>query len=154
VSAADVSMTVACVRNLMVLRMGDGTTPLGPNAAALTLVEFRPTDGTVARSISVPSTGTNRLTLGCDQVLEGSLALSGNGRFITLAGYDADLGTANVRSTPAATVARAVGQLDLAGNFSVVARVNDGFDQDSLRTAATMDGTGYWLGGSGLNGTG
>jgi hypothetical protein len=106
------------------------------------------------RSIAIPSTGSNRLTLACDQVLEGTLSLSGNGRFITLAGYDADVGTANVRTSAASSVARVVGQLDLAGNFIVVARLNDGFDQDSVRGAATVDGTAYWLSGSGLNSTG
>ncbi|MCI0569308.1 MAG: hypothetical protein L0Y66_01010, partial [Myxococcaceae bacterium] len=153
----DVTLAVSCTPNLMVLRLGlGGTVALGQTAAAVQLEEYRPMGGAAVRTLAMPWLGSNRLTVMSDILLyEGHLSRSANGRFLTFAGYDADMGT-RPRSSAASATARVVGQVDVNGNFTMPVRLNDAYNTLSVRAAITDDGSRYWLSGegNGVNTTG
>ena len=78
----------------MIYRVGDGTDPLGSAAAPVFLSEFTPA-GTFVQDILMPTFAagaTKRLTARGDAVSEGLMTLSTDGNFLTLTGYDADVG--------------------------------------------------------------
>ncbi|MEA2697490.1 MAG: hypothetical protein QOI66_1761, partial [Myxococcales bacterium] len=79
-----------CVPTFMTVRVGDSasTTALAAITAVVSVEEYTVSDGTLVRRITVPAAGaTNAFTLGGSAGSEGGLALSGNGKFVTLAGY-------------------------------------------------------------------
>jgi hypothetical protein len=136
---------VDCVPNALVMRVGDGAAPLSATAAAVQLEEYRPTGGAPLRTLAIPSSGPNRLTLAGDDYKAGHVARSGDGRFLTFVGYDANAGTASVKGTSSSVVARVVGKVDLAGSYTVPVAVTDSYDKDGPRSVISMDGIGYWL---------
>src|SRR5262249_57285590 len=81
--------------NLVVARVGTGDAALSNAATAVFLDEYTPT-GTLVQSVPMP-TATNganrRLTVSGTATSEGALALSMDGRYLSLGGYDADPGT-------------------------------------------------------------
>ena len=82
--------------NLVVTRVGDGTTTLSTNTASLSLLEFTTTGAdqvTPVNTIAVGSaTSGSRLTITGTTVHEGQLSLSANGQYLSLAGYDVPAG--------------------------------------------------------------
>src|SRR5690606_29199711 len=96
------SQTAFTSGSLSVLRVGDGTSTLGTVALPVFIDEYS-TSGTLIRSIALPTelSGKNkRLTLDGNtsgvSSYEGLLSLSQDGKKLSLAGYDAALGTAAV----------------------------------------------------------
>ncbi len=84
--------------NIVVARLGDGGGALSGAAAPVFLDEYTPA-GALVQTIPLPTgvAGANRrLTMSGSAASEGALALSADGRYLTLAGYDADPGTAGV----------------------------------------------------------
>src|SRR5215217_1879793 len=149
---ADVTVAVSCTPNVMVVHVGGGAAALNSTATEVFLEEYRPTGGAPVRTLSIPAmgpAGANRLTVSGSDDYQGLLARSGDGRLLTFAGYDADAGTANVSGTSSALTSRVVGQVDVAGVFTIGARLSDAYDLDSVRSATTVDGSGYWLAGRG-----
>src|SRR5207244_738646 len=70
--------------NLVVVRVGDGSTALGSVATPVFLDEWK-TDGTFAQSVPLPTAlnGSNRrLTLSGSATTEGLLTRSSNGRYL------------------------------------------------------------------------
>ncbi|HYF65914.1 MAG TPA: hypothetical protein VD886_23995, partial [Herpetosiphonaceae bacterium] len=83
--------------NPVVVRVGNGTA-LSNAAAPVYLDEYDRMTGALIRSVKMPTavSGANRrLTMSGSSTSEGSLNLSSDGRFLTLAGYDATVGTTN-----------------------------------------------------------
>jgi hypothetical protein len=105
--------------NLVVVRIGDGTAPLTPNATAVFLDEYTPA-GVLVQSIALPTSvvGANfRLTNSGTATSEGFLNLSSNGLYLLHGGYDAAVGTAAIAGTTSTAVARVVARVDLNGNI-------------------------------------
>jgi len=79
--------------NVVVSRVGNGTTALSANTAPVTLLEFSKLIAGQAVPVSTlplnSTTKGGRLTLGGSTLYEGQLQLSSDGRFISLIGYDA-----------------------------------------------------------------
>ncbi|WP_237077623.1 hypothetical protein [Myxococcus xanthus] len=149
---AHVTVMVACEANAMVFRVGAGATALNSNATEVFVDEYRPMGGAPVRTFAIPSSnaaGAARLTVTGGDVHQGHLSRSGNGRLLTFTGFDADVGLANVSATTASETPRVIGQLDLAGTFTLPVRLSDAYDRDQVRAASTVDGTGYWLSGRG-----
>jgi hypothetical protein len=73
--------------NLVVLRVGDGVTPIGTTTAPVSLVEFSPT-GTSGVTVAIPSIGTNKFTLSGNESTSGQLNLSQDGKYLLMVGYD------------------------------------------------------------------
>jgi hypothetical protein len=139
------------VRQLAVLVVGDGN-PLVSGAAEPLTIEYRSVaDGSLIRSVALPSTGTGAqasCTISSNSTLEGDLALSGDRHFLSLACYGADAGTASVSSTTSATVNRIVGRVNAAGAVDTSTRIGTAFSTNSIRSACTNDGTGFWAVGA------
>src|SRR4051794_22318651 len=96
--------------DLVAVRVGDGSAALSTAATQVSLDEFT-TSGGLQQSIALPGVGIvgfRRLTLSGTTTSEGALARSADGRYLTLAGYDADVGTPSVSTTSTATVNRIV----------------------------------------------
>lgn len=136
--------------NLVVARVGTGDAALSNAATAVFLDEYTPA-GTLVQSVALPTatSGANRkLTMSGSATSEGALALSLDGRYLTLAGYDADLGTASVASTPTSAVSRVVGRVDGAGGVDTSTAITDIFSGNNVRGAVTDDGSRFWVAGA------
>ena len=104
--------------NIAVYRVGTGASALTSGATAAFIDEYSPT-GTLVSSTPMPTSvsGLNRrLTNSGTATSEGALNLSTDGRYLTVAGYDAAPGTASVASsstTGASAVERVVAAVDV-----------------------------------------
>ena len=136
--------------NLVVLRTGDGAAALS-SAATPVFLEERSKDGALVQTIAMPTadSGANQiLTIAGSSTADGALARSYDGRFLSLAGYDAAPGTAAVAGTTSATNNRIVGLVDANGTVDTSTRVSDSYSGGNFRSAVTNDGTGFWTAGS------
>ncbi len=131
--------------NLVVLRYGDGLPALTSAAATVSLVEYTPS-GILVQTISVPSTGTDKLTASGSATSEGGLTLSGDGRYLSFIGYDAIAGTASIAGTSSNKVVARVGT---NGVVDLTTKIpNADISGNNPRGAVTMDGTGFWVCGA------
>jgi hypothetical protein len=134
-----------------VLRLGDGNAALS-SAAAAVFIEERRLDGTLLNAIPLPTLSAGNghpLTMSGTAVSEGALSLSADGQFLTLAGYSAPPGTAAVASSAAAIVPRVVARIDGAGLVDTSTVLVGAFDGNNVRSATSLDGTGFWAAGAG-----
>jgi hypothetical protein len=142
--------------NLVVFRVGDGTTALNNNAFPVFLDEFT-TTGTLVQSIAMPTSvnGANKILTSAGSSFEGWLTLSVDGQFLVLLGYNAVPGTVNVPATPSATTERVIGLVDYNGNINTTTALTDLCSGGlSLRSATSTDGVNLWaVGTSGAAGT-
>jgi predicted extracellular nuclease len=136
--------------NLVVVRVGTGTTALNSAATQVFLDEYSPS-GSLVQSVPLPASASGaqrRLTMSGSATSEGALALSADGHFVTLAGYDADPGTASVASTSSSTVARVVARIDGDGAVDTTTAITDIFSGNNVRGAVTDDGSRFWVAGA------
>ncbi len=139
--------------NLVVSQVSDGTVvPISNAAQAVFIKEITPA-GTVVQTIALPTvaqvTGNRALTNSGTATSEGALTRSADGRYIVLAGYNADVGTPTIASS---TVNRVVGRIDFAGNIDTSTAITDAYSGNNIRSACSIDGTGFWTGGTGSPG--
>ena len=131
--------------NIVVARVGDGTTALSAAAAAVFLDEYTPA-GALVQSVPLPTSvsGNNRiLTAAGNATTELALTRSADGRYLVLTGYGTAPGTAAVVTTATTAVARVIGLISADG--SIDTSTNTGaFDGVSIRGAATVDGTSFY----------
>jgi hypothetical protein len=92
------------------------------------------------------------VTLSGTATSEGTLLRSGDGRFVTLAGYAAAPGMASVASSASTAVPRVVARV--AGDGTIDSRTTLGmaYTGNNVRSAFTSDGSAYWVGGTGAPG--
>ncbi|MEJ7734889.1 MAG: hypothetical protein WKG00_37585, partial [Polyangiaceae bacterium] len=155
-TAADV-----CAPKFTVVRVGDGSAPLG-NSSAAVFLEERALDGTLVVKITpnplplpTAASGANQpFTLSGTATSEGSLSRSGNGNYLVMAGYAAAPGVPAVVSMDSATVNRVIARIDAAGNIDTSTRLDTAFSGNSVRGATTHDGTVLWASGTGAAGNG
>jgi hypothetical protein len=141
---------------LAVLRVGDGSSVLSSTAQPIFLDQFELTGGGQAPSytLAIPSSGADALTLSGTATSEGALSRSANGLFLSFAGYNANAGTASIAGTASATVNRGAGLVTYDGQYTLAARTDQGFSGNNVRGAVTVDGSGFWLSGTGGSGSG
>jgi hypothetical protein len=136
--------------NIVVVRVGDGTSTLTNTGNAVFLDEFTPT-GTLVQSIAMPTTvsGTNKqLILSGTATSEGMLNRSVDGRYLLLTGYGRDLGgTGSLSGTASGTVNRVVGRVDVLGNVDTTTALSDFSSGNNPRSVASTNGTDLWVGG-------
>jgi uncharacterized repeat protein (TIGR01451 family) len=140
--------------NLVVYRVGTGSGALGTSAAAVFLDEYTP-GGTLVQTIAMPTAvaGSNkRLTAAGSSTSEGLLTRSADGQYLVLAGYDADVGTANVSGTTSASVSRVIGRVDASGAVNTSTALTDAISQGNPRSAASTNGTDLWISGTSSGG--
>jgi hypothetical protein len=142
--------------HLVVVRVGDGETRYGKGSAApVFLDEVDPATGAVVRSIPLPTEtrrSQRRLTLSMTATSEGQLSTSTDGRYLTLAGYDAPLLMAKVPGSPSDSVPRVVARVDASGRVDTSTFLADGYSKNNVRGVATVDGRRFYLAGAGTGG--
>lgn len=142
--------------NLVVVQVGDGAGSLGSAATASFLKEFT-LGGSLVQTINMPTvaSGLNQaLTLSGTATSEGFLTLSANGQFLTLGGYGAVPGTANVTTANPTTVNRVVGRVDMNGNVDTSTALTDAYNGSNIRSTASTDGVDIWTAGNAGSGQG
>jgi hypothetical protein len=144
--------------NIVVVRIGDGSTTLSNAAAKTTLMELT-TAGAITYSVDMPTSvsGSNRiLTQSGTAVSEGEVTLSADGRYLVCAGYDAAVNTANVATT--GTYNGTIARIDASGNVNTSTyfdRSSTGaYYQNNFRSACSVDGSAYWGSGAGTSTSG
>ncbi|HVU53324.1 MAG TPA: hypothetical protein VHL80_21715 [Polyangia bacterium] len=142
-----------CTNTVDVVRVGDGSGALSSAAAAVFVEQRFVSTGALAPTsfanpLALPTAvnGSNaRLTMSGSATSEGALALSGNGHYVTLAGYDAATGTSGVASSTG--VNRVGARIDASGNVDTTTKVSSLYNGNNVRSAVTNDGTQLWFGG-------
>lgn len=152
VSAADttpaLSATAVTAGNLLVSRFATGTSGL----QKITLLEIDTATHALVQAIDLPSSGTDAITL-TNVVTDGQLQRSGNGRYVTMAGYFLDDGA--TISITGSDVNRTVGMLDAGTHFtsfklpntSAAAEYSDPYNASNIRSAYTEDGNRFYVAG-------
>jgi hypothetical protein len=137
--------------NIVVSQYGDGVNTLSSVAAPVAVLEYLPSIANQAspvQTITIPSTGTSRLTGAGSAGSENYITRSTNGTILTFGGYDADSGTLNVPGTTAAANNRVVGQLDSSGNYTRTATGSTTMYTGGNIRSVVSDGINYWMAGS------
>jgi hypothetical protein len=149
-AAAAIAQTPFTLGNLVVVRVGDGVSPLSNASTATFLDEYTP-GGVLVQSLPLPTaaSGTNLpLTNSGTATSEGFVTVSANGIYLLVAGYGIAPGTASVPASTTATTPRVIGRIDLAGNVDTSTALTDAFSGGNPRCAASDDGQRFWLSGS------
>jgi hypothetical protein len=138
--------------DIVVERIGDGSTTLS-GAAAPVFVDEYTTAGVFKQSIPMPTSASGAqlaLTDSGSATSDGYLNVSLNGKFITVPGYNATVGTASVAS--AAGITRVIGRVDLGGNVDTSTNFGgtgaNAFAGNNFRSAFSTDGTTIWGSGT------
>lgn len=135
--------------NLVVYRVGDGSTSLTSAATAVFLDEFTPA-GSLVQSVPLPTTvsGSNlRLTAAGSSTAEGQLTRSVDGQYLIATGYDAATGTASIAGSSSATTKRVIARIDSDATIDTTTGLTS-FSGGNIRGAASTDGTKFWATGS------
>lgn len=149
--------------NLVVVRVGDGAAALSNASTPTFLDEYTPA-GVLVQSIALPTaaSGLNQpFTNSGTATSEGFLNVSANGFFLTLAGYAAPPGLAQIANTSAASTPRVVARIDFGGVVDTSTTIPDGFEGVSgtggfagnPRSVVSDDGFRFWVAGTGAVGT-
>ncbi|MFO0180636.1 MAG: hypothetical protein ACK517_02520, partial [bacterium] len=135
--------------NVVVSRVGTGTGALSSAATAVFLEERSGVDGSVVQTISLATSGANRLTMSGTATSEGKIKYY-NG-YLAVAGYDADAGATgpgsggSIATSLSATVNRKVALYSNGGSVSYTS-LSDAYSASNIR-AAISDGTNIWTAG-------
>ena len=136
--------------NLVVVRVGTGAAALAATTQAVFLDEYTAA-GTLVQSIPLPiasSGAAGALTLSGTATSEGHLNLTGDGSYLTMAGYNLVPGTASPSGTASATASRVVARIDRAGVVDTTTQITNSFAAGTVRSAVTDDGQQFWVSGS------
>ena len=135
---------------LVVSRVGNGV--YYNTTAEVFIDEYDQYSKKVRQSISMPLTssgaGNYRLTVSQSATSELALAKSNDGKYLTVAGYDAGEGNSAARNQTSAIAPRTVGIVDQSGAATVTTAFSDGFDGNNIRAAVTDNGTNIWAVGT------
>ena len=144
--------------DIYTLRMGDGAAAIPTAAtASATFIDKYSDAGSLISSVALPTTvsGANRpLTESANSTSIGHLSLSVDGQYLMLGGYDADVGTTNVRQ---GTTGRVIGRVSLsnftAGGVNTTTSLTDAYpgssgNNNDMRSVVSTDGTNFWTSGT------
>ncbi len=135
--------------DIVVSRAGDGSAGLTSAATAGFLDEYTPS-GTLVQTIALPTSasgGNLAMTLSGTATSEGFLALSGNGQYLTMAGYNAAPGTASITTSAASAINRVVGLIGASGTVDTTTGINAG-TSGNPRSVVTDNATQFWVASS------
>jgi hypothetical protein len=131
--------------DVVVYRLGDGSTALSGNGAPVFLDEYSPT-GTLVQSVPLPTTasGSNKPLVGSGSAnSEGMLTLSANDSDLVATGYDAAVGASNLSSSAAASVPRTVAVVNGSDTVNTSTALTDFADGNNPRSAVARR-SGWW----------
>src|SRR6185437_272788 len=137
--------------DLVIYRVGDGTTPLDNNGSAIFLDEYTPA-GQLVQSVPMPTSASgadNPIIASGIASTEGFLTLSEDGRYLLATGYDAVLGGSTaLPSSSAATIPRVVARIAANGTVDTSTALTNFASGGDPRSVASTDGSSLWLTGS------
>jgi hypothetical protein len=140
-------ITGANAQLVAVERIGDGSTTLSGNATDVNLLVYNGT--TLDQTISMPTTGPNRLTDSGTATSNGYFNFY-NGRY-AVGGYNSALGTASVASSNT----KAVNFLAANGTITANTQVaTTNWTGNNFRSAITTDGVNFYGSGAGSGSSG
>jgi len=126
--------------NIVVTRFGTGAAALGSTGTAFFLEEYN--NAGLVGTITIPTTGTNKLVVAGSSTSEGFLSRSSDFSKLSIPGYDAALSLAGVAS--AANIARSVGTFGMGyGSFN---KINSTLTTGSNLRSVASEGNNYWGG--------
>jgi CotH kinase protein/Concanavalin A-like lectin/glucanases superfamily/Lamin Tail Domain len=136
--------------NLAVLRAGDGTESLSSHGNSIFIDQFT-TNGALVGTIAIPDNATNALLVSGSASSEGALTRSADGRLLVFAGYNIALtnSASSLANASATNVPRALGIVDMAGNFAIVGLTTNQYGGNNIRSGTTDGHGNYW--GAGAN---
>jgi hypothetical protein len=153
-SVLPVSQAQFIANGLAVSVIGDGSSALSSAAQQTRIFAFNKTtvgqSGQFVLAFNGGPTG-DRLTNSGTASSEGHLHNSVDGQSLTIMGYDAMVGTASVSGTTSAAVNRVVGRVGFDASVTYTKYTN-AFSGNNPRSAATVDGSEYWMAGAGTVG--
>jgi len=157
IAAVAVCATAAADSNVYVVRVGDGAAALS-SAAAAVFLERRAADGSIVGvPLALPTAaqpgGSVPFTLSGTASSEGALALSADGRSVSLAGYAVVPGTTSPATSSAATVNRVVARIDAFGAIDTSTVMTTAFSGGNVR-GAVFANNAFWVSGGSGTGTG
>lgn len=142
-----------------VAQVGTGSATLGITATAVFIDQYNVSNGSLVSKIALPTAvgdggaaSTPFATTGTS-VTEGQLSRSVNGRYLSIAGYAAAAGTSGIAAST--SLPRVVARIDALGNVDTSTVLSQLFAGDVLfaasnpRSAVSVDGTAFWVGGQG-----
>jgi hypothetical protein len=135
--------------NLAIVRLGDGIQTLA-NTGNSVFIDQYTTSGSFVNSVAIPDSGAAALITTGTSTSEAALVRSTDGTVLTLAGYNtAQPYTGNLTQSAASAVPRALGQVDAAGNYTLVTTTTTMFggntsNSGQLRSAVTDGAGNYW----------
>ena len=144
--------------NIVIYRVGDGSTTLGTSAAPVFIDEYSTAttlSGTapLVQSIPLPSkhgtapSGSYLLTAQGTSGTEGLITRSVDGNYIVFAGYDsgADTSTASVSASASKTTARVIGRIDATGTVNTTTGLTNFASAYGPRAVVSPDGNTFYL---------
>jgi hypothetical protein len=138
--------------NLVMMRVGDGAQTLTNSGNTLFLDQITP-NGDYVSTMALPDSGPSALLISGVATTEGYMTLSGDGRLLTIAGYNTDRGvlTSSLSSSASPVVPRAIGTIDATGAYVLAISSKILYSEANLRSGAT-DGSGNFWGSGSTNG--
>lgn len=134
--------------DVVVYRVGDGTTSLINTGNSVFIDEYSPT-GSLVQSLPMPTTvngAQNAFFASGTAGSEGDLTVSPNGKYIALTGYAS---TSSSGSLASSSVPRVVGIVNTANDAIDTTTAPSNFAVgNNPRSAVTTDGNGIWMGGA------
>jgi len=143
--------------NIVVNRVGDGSGALNSAAFPMFLDEYTPA-GVFVQTIALPTAdagGNQMATANGSSTSEGFMKRSVDKRFLTVAGYDAPVGTAAVAGTDSTIFNRIVARIAADGSIDSSTNLVD-YNGSNIRCAVSTDGSAFvtaGTSGSGLQAT-
>lgn len=145
------ALTDVTAGNLVVARIGDGSSALTSAATRVFLDEYA-LNGTLVQTFALPTVaaGANRaVTSSGSATSEGALTFSADGQYLIYGGYDAAVGTTSVASTTSVAVNRVIARISRGGVIDSTTALTDAFSVNNIRGAVSVDGTSFWASGPG-----
>lgn len=133
--------------NIVVLKVGDGTSTLAATGNVLSLVQFSPL-GLLVDTTTLPTTGNSMICLAGNASSEGQLSRNTDGTFLTLFGYKATPPYASSLTTSlSASVNKTIVKINQAKTVSFVASTSTVFSAGNPR-GVVANGNDFWAIGS------
>ena len=142
---AQTTLTGFTSGDIVVERVGDGSTALSSAGTAVFLDEYTPA-GVLAGSYELPTTTATPLVTSGSASSEGEITLSNNGQYLLVPGYDAPLGTAGIAGTTSTAAPREVATVSAA--LGLAQTTINNFSGNNIRSAASQDGTTIFASGA------
>lgn len=138
--------------DVVVVRIGDGSTALSANTAPVFLDEYT-TSGSFVQTIAMPTSVSGldlALTMSGNATAEGDLTISPDNQYLALTGFNFGTGVISPATTAATVVARSVGIVTVSsGAVNTSTALNGTTANADPRSAVTANGTDIWMANSG-----